>query len=429
MKGLIVNVPIESVSGTDDLLPDPMTFALVVDDSSFQRKIVVSMLESWGMTVLQAETGEAALALCATNTFDLVVSDWMMPQMNGLEFCRRFREETNGHYGYFILLTAKSEKDEVVRGLDAGADDFLSKPVNKFELRARITAGGRILSMERELQAKNQVISETLTELQKLYDGIDADLAQARTIQQSLVPQRTQTFGKSRISLLLQPRGHVGGDLVGMFSPGSNRLGFYNIDVSGHGVTSAMVTARVAGYLNGQFPEQNIALERGNNDFFALRAPHEVAAALNTRLCSDAGVAEYLTLLYATADLSAGHLKFVQAGHTHPLILRRDGTAQFFGTGGFPVGLMDDMVYDDTEVWLDRGDRVLLYSDGFTEATMPDGTMIGEAGFLDLIQRTVLSCTGTDFLDQLLMHLTEASPRCNGMEDDISAVLLEYDGP
>ena len=94
------------------------------------------------------------------------------------------------------------------------------------------------------------------------HDAIDKDLIQARKIQESLVPELTREFGKSRVSMLLKPCGHIGGDLVGMFSPGVNRLGFYSIDVSGHGITSAMMTARLSGLLSGSTPGQNIAIER-----------------------------------------------------------------------------------------------------------------------------------------------------------------------
>ena len=107
---------------------------------------------------------------------DLVMSDWMMPGLSGLEFCRAFREMPRETYGYFILLTSKSDKTEVALGLDAGADDFLTKPVNAAELRARIAAGARILQMERELTEKNRLIKSTLDELQALYDSLDSDL-------------------------------------------------------------------------------------------------------------------------------------------------------------------------------------------------------------------------------------------------------------
>ena len=124
-----------------------------------------------------------------------------------------------------------------------GADDFLIKPLEADELRARISAGARILEMQRELSEKNRLIESALEELKLAHDAIDKDLMQARKIQQSLVPELTRKFGKSRVSLLLKPCGHIGGDLVGMFSPGPNRLEFYSIDVSGHGITSAMMTA------------------------------------------------------------------------------------------------------------------------------------------------------------------------------------------
>ena len=220
---------------------------LVVDDSRLQRRILVASLKKWGFEVVEADSGEAAMEICSTDPPDLILSDWMMPGMNGLEFCRAFREQSKESYSYFILLTSKSEKNEIAQGLDAGADDFLTKPVSSDELRARISAGERILRMQRELSEKNRIVSDTLDELQRVYDAIDRDLVQARKIQQSLVPELSRKFGSSSVSLLLKPCGHIGGDLVGMFSPGVNRLGFYSIDVSGHGITSAMMTARLGG--------------------------------------------------------------------------------------------------------------------------------------------------------------------------------------
>ena len=199
---------------------------LVVDDSRLQRRILSQSLKSWGFEVVEAESGDEAIDVCRALHPDLVLSDWMMPGMDGLEFCRAFRALPGEDYGYFILLTAKSEKVEIARGLDAGADDFLTKPVNPSELRARISAGERIIAMQRELSDKNRVIRDTLDRLQAAYDSIDRDLMQARKIQESLVPERVRKFGASRVSLLLKPCGHIGGDLVGMFSPGANQVGF-----------------------------------------------------------------------------------------------------------------------------------------------------------------------------------------------------------
>lgn len=400
---------------------------LVVDDSRLQRKILSSMLARWGYEVMHAESGDEALDIVQKFSPDLVLSDWMMPGMDGLEFCRQFRALRKDTYGYFILLTSKSEKDEVAQGLDAGADDFLTKPVNAHELRARINAGARVVSMERELSEKNRMISNTLAKLQNVYDAIDQDLKQARLIQESLVPDRTQQFATSRVSLLLKPCGHVGGDLVGMFSPAANMLGAYSIDVSGHGITSALVTARVAGYLSSRYPDQNLALERRFNAFHALRPPEELARMLNDRLAADDGIVEYLTMLYITADLETGDVQLVQAGHPPPLLLRAGGEAEFIGTGGLPIGLVEGATYERQTLRMGSGDRLLLYTDGFSEAVMTDGEMLGEDGLLRLVRETAHTAEGPEFLDDLFWRLSQVMPHDEGLEDDVSATLLEFD--
>ena len=124
---------------------------LVVDDSRAQRMILVLHLRRWGYQVIEAGSGEEALALCTTAPPDIVLSDWMMPGMSGLDLCRRIRDLPQEGYRYFILLTSKSEKTEVADGLEGGADDFLTKPVNPEELRARMRAGERIIGMQDEL--------------------------------------------------------------------------------------------------------------------------------------------------------------------------------------------------------------------------------------------------------------------------------------
>lgn len=279
---------------------------LVVDDSRMQRKILSTQLARSGYAVVEAGTAEEALHLCDCEPPDLVISDWMMPGMTGIEFCQQLRARVAAHYVYFILLTSKTETAEIARGLEGGADDFLIKPVSGDELRARIAAGERILRMERELTDKNRLLSSALGELQDLYDSINRDLMQAKKIQESLVPERTRRFGPSRFGLLLKPSGHIGGDLVGLFTPGFNQVGFYSLDVSGHGITAALLTARLASYLSPSNFAQNVAMEQRQWHFYGLRRPSEVAAALNARMTADTGIDEYFTMVYGVADLFTG---------------------------------------------------------------------------------------------------------------------------
>ena len=401
---------------------------LVVDDSRLQRRILASSLRKWGFDVTEASSGEGALNLVSDLRPDLILSDWMMPGMTGLDFCKIVRARPEEAYCYFILLTSKSETMEVAQGLDAGADDFLTKPVSSDELRARISAGQRILSMERELSEKNRIVSETLGELQQIHDAIDKDLIQARKIQESLVPEYARQFGNSHVSLLLKPCGHIGGDLVGMFQPGTNRLGFYSIDVSGHGITSAMMTARLGGYLSSTHFDQNVAMEKRFNKFFALRQPADVAETLNTRLIADKGIEEYFTMAYCIVDLRHGWLRMVQAGHPHPLLLRRDGGREFVGEGGVPIGLIPDAPFAQIEMQMEPGDRLLLYSDGFTEAPLKSGGMLEPEGLLDLVDQSHSTGTGLEFLDDLYWHLTQIMESGAGLEDDVSATLFEFNG-
>ena len=316
----------------------------------------------------------------------------------------------------------------MARGLDAGADDFLIKPVSSDELRARIAAGDRVLEMQRELSEKNRLIEKALDELKVAHDAIDKDLIQARKIQESLVPELTRDFGKSRVSMLLKPCGHIGGDLVGMFSPGVNRLGFYSIDVSGHGITSAMMTARLGGYLSSNHFDQNVAMEKRFDKFYALLPPEQVAEMLNCRLMADAGVEEYFTMVYAIVDLRNGHLKMVQAGHPHPLVLRQDGSAEFLGEGGLPIGLLPDVSFQRIETYLQPGDKLMLYSDGFTECRLADGGLLEEEGLQQMARDCAPDRSGTEFLDDMFWRLTQAMAPGSGMDDDVSAVFFEYNG-
>lgn len=400
---------------------------LVVDDSRAQRKVLAMQLQRWGYSVVEAGSGEEALRLCATTEFELVLSDWMMPGMSGLDFCRRFKALPREGYGYFILLTSKSEKAEVADGLEVGADDFLSKPVSYDELRARLRAGERILGMQRELVQKNRLIGATLDELQKLYDSLDRDLIEARKLQDGLMRDRFRDYGGGTVSLLLKPSGHVGGDLVGSFSIDANRLGLFSVDVSGHGVASAMMTARLAGLLSGGSPDQNIALRvgpQGRRDAFP---PALVADRLNRLMLEDLQVDQYFTLAYAEMDMSTGRFALTQAGHPHPMVLRREGGVECLGEGGLPIGLLEPASYGQIQGELRCGDRLILVSDGMTECPDPIGNELGSDGLRRLLADNA-GLASADLMEALIWDLA-AHAGGQDFPDDISALIFDYRGP
>lgn len=400
---------------------------LVVDDSRAQRRILAMQLSRWGYRVSEADSGEQALAACRENAFDMVLSDWMMPGMTGLEFCREFKRLPREGYGYFILLTSKSEKTEVADGLEMGADDFLTKPVNFDELRARLRAGERILGMQSELVQKNRLIGATLDELQKLYDSLDRDLIEARKLQETLMRDRFRDYGAGCVSLLLKPSGHVGGDLVGSFPINDRRVALFSVDVSGHGVASAMMTARLAGLLSGGSPEQNIALRTGLSGSREGWPPQEVAARLNRLMLEDLQVDQYFTIAYAEVDLPTGAFALTQAGHPHPLLLRGSGKLEVLGQGGLPIGLFEGAAYTQVTGQLEPGDRLYLGSDGLTECPDPSGEELGTLGLLRLL-RTNAALPSADLLEALVWDLNAYAGGAD-FPDDVSALIFDYRGP
>lgn len=399
---------------------------LVVDDSRSQRLLLAAGLRNAGYAVLQAGTAQEALDLCARIEIDLVLSDWMMPGMSGIDFCRALRAAHPDRYIYFILLTSKSDKGALAEGLAVGADDFLAKPVDSVELRARILAGDRLLALERELRGNNRRLSAALAQLRDLYQTLDRDLAEARNLQLSLVPQRTQATGYGRVTLRLRSSGHVGGDMVGFFDIDARRLGLYALDVSGHGVAAALLTSRLAGLFAGPKPERNIALVAGPGGPEP-RAPGAVAAALNRLMLADMQSERYLTLVYAEIDGATGDVRLVQAGHPHPILQHADGTITRLGAGGLPVGLIETAAWADVAARMHPGDRLLVVSDGVVECPGRDGAELGQAGLERLVGR-LAGVRGQALLEALIWELA----RWSGSEDfpdDVSCALFEYDGP
>ncbi|NJS37849.1 MAG: fused response regulator/phosphatase [Rhodobacteraceae bacterium] len=380
-------------------------------------------LRRWGYRVTECEGAAEALLLCVGADVDIIISDWMMPGMTGLEFCRAFRGLERESYGYFVLLTSKSEKTEIADGLEAGADDFLTKPVASSELRARLRAGERMLAMQAEVLAKNKVIASTLLELQKLYDSLDRDLIEARKLQQTLVRDRVRDYGWAQAALLLRNSGRVGGDLVGSFRVDDHRMAIYSIDVSGHGVASAMMTARLAGFLTGSSPEQNLAYGRDLVGRQTLLPPEAVAERFNRLMLEEIQAEQYFTMVFAVMDRGTGILSLVQAGHPHPMLLRPTGEVLRLGNGGLPIGLIPDASYDRVDVALRPGDRVVLVSDGFTECPLPSGADFGEDGLAQSLTQSA-HLSGIDLLEALVWDLTRQAGS-DSFPDDVSGVVLD----
>jgi len=133
---------------------------LVADDSRIYRKLVEQTLSEKQYAVLFAKSGREAIDLFSEHQPSLVITDWMMPDLSGIELCEHIRSHTRQSYTYLIILTGITEKNKLVKGLAAGADDYLTKPFHSDELLARVGVGRRIVELHRQLEAKNLLLEE-----------------------------------------------------------------------------------------------------------------------------------------------------------------------------------------------------------------------------------------------------------------------------
>jgi len=355
----------------------------------------------------------------------MVISDWMMPEMDGLVLCDRFRDLPSDTYTYFVLVTSKSEKADIAQGLEAGADDFLTKPFHVDELRARLNAGLRIVEMDQQIKAKSREVSDAYRELKAVHSELNRDLVEAGKLQRSLLPEQDYVFDGGRLCFFLSSCGHVGGDLVGTYKIDERRLVAYSIDVSGHGISSALLTARLAAQLNASDRSQHLGFHRTEDGCFEPKRPSEIASFMNDRMLGELSTEHYFTMVLAEIDTQSGEGIFVQAGHPTPVIYSQSETPEFVGEGGLPIGLVENVEYSDVKFSLRPGQSMLLYSDGYVEAENMDGEMFDDRRLL----KSLANRQGPQTQETLNDLLWEVRSFAGGKElsDDVSAVLITRD--
>ncbi|CAN0606156.1 unnamed protein product, partial [Ectocarpus sp. 12 AP-2014] len=157
------------------------------------------------------------------------------------------------------------------------------------------------------------------------------------------------------------------------------------VDVSGHGVASALMTARIASYLSDAAPDRNIALKKTTGGY-EMRPVEDVCAKLNMLLQSDADSDQYLTMALGKLGLKSGICEMCQAGHPFPVVQRADGSVEFIELEGTPIGLIDDPEFSTASVTLDVGDRLIFHSDGLTECSDPEGNLLEEEGLARILR-------------------------------------------
>lgn len=380
---------------------------LIIEDDPVMRLLLRKALQDQQYDVAIACSGEEGLALAADLCPSLIICDWLMANMDGLEVCRRVKAMPALATTFFILLTSRSEVKDRVEGLDAGADDFLSKPVDANELKARVRAGLRLYQSAQELK---QLAQDLKTQKQQL----EAELAEAAEYVRSLLPP--PITGAISVDGEFLPSRQLGGDCFDYCWLDADHLAIYLLDVSGHGLGAALPSALVQNFLRSQSaPDVN---------FYE---PANVLEALNALFQMTEQNSRYFTIWYGVYNRQTRELTYSSAGHPPALLLTQSFdqiTVKQLSTRGAPIGLLPESHYVDAVCRIEAPSTLYIFSDGIYEFRRIGGVMGTLEGFIKMIT-TFNNPQMFNIKDGL--NYVQTFSQTGEFEDDCSLVQVKFD--
>jgi len=387
---------------------------LVADDDEVSALVLSERLEDLGYHVSVARDGAEAWARMQQAEYRLLILDWMMPELDGMELCRRVRQTASDRYTYIILLTGRTDRKDRLEALEGGADDFLTKPLDEGELIARLKAADRILRSEDALRLSNHELQVARTK----------ELQIGAHIQQRLLYTPPPTsISAIRTESLSIPSQAVDGDFCDFFDLGPSIVDVVVGDVMGKGVPAAMVGAGVKTNLQRSLLKLILSGEGGE-----LPRPQQLISHLDRAVCGELiELNTFLTLCYSRFDAEKATLTYVNCGHPKIVHWRAlTGDIDLLDPTAVPLGFSDSVDYEEETVSLGPGDLILFYSDGITDLKSADGGRLGMSGFADWL--LPLACRPLDEIMSAMVKLRDESPGSASARDDFTAVAVRFVG-
>src|SRR5438128_7400020 len=316
---------------------------LVVDDDALTRKMLVRTLSTIGYRCRESESGVDAWERVQAEQPSLVLLDFEMPGLNGAELLKRMRADRNPAIAQIPAIMLTGHGDSEVICLEAGADDFVTKPINIAVLRARIETQLRLRSMRRQLQRQND-------ELEEWRRNLERDLAAARLTQQSLIPQKPPVLPGWQVAACYRPVIQVGGDIYGWLPMKDGRILFWIADGTGHGAAAALLTTLA-----------KLLFHHGSVEH---DAPATVMETVNNDFRSIFGARSFMTAMCVALDSASGRATVVGAGHPPLLVVRHSGATESIASIAPPLGLLEHPEFTECTTNFESGDAFLLYTDG-----------------------------------------------------------------
>lgn len=337
----------------------PQGTVLVIDDNPKNLELCQINLEDEGFEVMTAENGRLGLEAARQREPDAILLDIMMPVMDGFETLRHIKADVDLSHVPVLMLTARAGVEDVVRALEAGANDYLRKPYEIEEMVARV---GTLVSLKKAQQ-----------EIRENHRRMAGELSLANNLQQSLLPTESSLEELVRMGVsayaFTRPATEVNGDLYQIKAVESQFVTAALIDCKGHGVSAGMMTMAVQSLLSSVAPVLPSAAEPLNY--------------LNQLLRNIAPNSEFAGIVYLYFDAITGEVLISQGGTPNPLLFKKSaGLLQELELpAGPPLGLPRNQGgYQEISFTLDPGDKLILFSDGLTEAMDSEENFFGIPG-------------------------------------------------
>ena len=385
---------------------------LVVDDDPLLLEVVVIQLEMLGCDVSAADGGELGLAMLESAKVDLLVTDWQMPGIDGMEVVRRARIARAGDgFLHIVMMTARGDEQTMRTALEAGVDDFLEKPIQPIALEIAVASALRNRLLHRRLERRNSLLTTAHRRTREALDRIRTDLMAATALHERLLPHEGR-IGNFTLSRLYRPAAVLGGDSIGASLLQDGSVLFFVIDVRGHGVPAALDSFHLHHRLKQMRPSTPEALG-------------SALAALNEEIVEREDDS-YATV--ACGLLSPGQEEgwICCAGHPSPLLSIAGGIHALEEGRAMPAGWFSGTAFTPARFAFPRGARLMLYSDGVTESTDAAGEEFG----LDRLAARVAE-TGVMPLAKAVQDIEQGLTLRRagaGFEDDISLLAFEHEG-
>ena len=392
---------------------------LVVDDQAVNVRLLEGMLRIAGYASVESTTDPNEVCeLHRKNRYALILLDLQMPGMDGFQVMEGLKEIEED--GYLPVLVITAEPDHKLRALEAGAKDFVSKPFDLAELRARVRNILEVRLLHLKAKAYSKALEETVRELEASREVIrlknleerkrsEQELALAQETQASLLPRFLPQFESFRIHAFNSPTRYVGGDFYDFQQLSTGEWVGVLADVSGKGMPAALLSSMVLGALSMEFHSQT--------------QPQEVLNRVNDLLCKKSLPFQFVTLfLFLLSPHGVG--QFISAGH-NPAYLFRSATGRIeeLVSDAYVLGMFDFASYQSRCFRLDKGDILVVYSDGLTDAQNQQEEMFGEERLLEIIRQEAPS--GSHALEQKFLKAIEEFTQGTPQTDDITFVVVE----